>query len=46
LVLYREVAMLGISLSYIFYGLIRHWRRSRRPRTGPGNPPAAEARSL
>lgn len=31
LVKYREIAALGICLAYIFYGLIRHWRR--RPRT-------------
>jgi CDP-diacylglycerol--serine O-phosphatidyltransferase len=30
LVLYREVAVLGTFLFYIFYGLIRHWRRRTR----------------
>jgi CDP-diacylglycerol--serine O-phosphatidyltransferase len=26
---FREVALLGLFLMYIFFGLIRHWRRSR-----------------
>ena len=30
---YREVALLSISLGYIFFGLFRHWRR---PRAGGG----------
>ena len=29
LVIYREVALLGTCLGYIFFGLIRHWRRGR-----------------
>ena len=33
-VLYKEYALLGVCLSYIFYGLIRHWRRPH------GHPPA------
>ena len=28
-VVLKEVALLAICLSYIFYGLIRHWRRVR-----------------
>ncbi len=28
--LFKEVAVLGVCLGYIFFGLIRHWRR-RRP---------------
>jgi len=28
--LYKEVAVLGLCLSYVFFGLIRHWRRPRR----------------
>ncbi len=30
-VLYKEVTLLCICLAYIFFGLIRHWRRSRFP---------------
>lgn len=37
--LYKEVAMLGVCLGYIFYGLFRHWRRGRKP----ANPSAPEA---
>src|SRR5476651_584386 len=29
IMLYKEVGLLACTLSYIFYGLIRHWRRSR-----------------
>lgn len=35
IVFYREVAMLSTCLGYIFYGLIRHWRRPRPPRSLP-----------
>jgi CDP-diacylglycerol--serine O-phosphatidyltransferase len=28
-VLYKEIAALGICLGYIFFGLFRHWRRPR-----------------
>jgi CDP-diacylglycerol--serine O-phosphatidyltransferase len=31
-VLFKEYAMVCICLGYIFYGLIRHWRRPARPR--------------
>jgi CDP-diacylglycerol---serine O-phosphatidyltransferase len=30
-VLYREVTFLCACLGYIFFGLIRHWKRRRRP---------------
>jgi CDP-diacylglycerol--serine O-phosphatidyltransferase len=36
LVLYKEYALLGVCLSYIFYGLYRHWRRP--PVSHPGSP--------
>ncbi len=31
IVLFKEYAFLGVCLGYIFYGLIRHWRRPRMP---------------
>jgi CDP-diacylglycerol--serine O-phosphatidyltransferase len=31
-VLFKEVGLLGCALGYIFFGLIRHWRRVRLPR--------------
>jgi CDP-diacylglycerol--serine O-phosphatidyltransferase len=30
LLMFKEVAFLCVSLGYIFYGIIRHWRRLRR----------------
>jgi CDP-diacylglycerol--serine O-phosphatidyltransferase len=36
---FKEYALLGVCLSYIFFGLIRHWRRS-----SPSPAPAAPAR--
>jgi len=42
LLLYKEVAVLAACLAYIFFGLIRHWRRPRtgsRPKISPGSPP-------
>jgi CDP-diacylglycerol--serine O-phosphatidyltransferase len=36
LVWFRQVGLLVVCLGYIFFGLIRHWRR---PRTAPGGPP-------
>jgi CDP-diacylglycerol--serine O-phosphatidyltransferase len=33
-ILYKEIAVLGICLAYIFFGLFRHLR-NRRPRIGP-----------
>jgi CDP-diacylglycerol--serine O-phosphatidyltransferase len=41
LFIYKEVAVLVAFLSYVFFGLIRHWRRPRfpvKPKSGP--PPA------
>jgi CDP-diacylglycerol--serine O-phosphatidyltransferase len=32
-IVFKEVAFMGVCLGYIFFGLIRHWRRSRLPRT-------------
>jgi CDP-diacylglycerol--serine O-phosphatidyltransferase len=29
LVLFKEFGLLACTLSYIFFGLIRHWRRAR-----------------
>ncbi len=37
-ILYKEATLLCICLGYIFYGLIRHWRRSR----GQGRPATAQ----
>ena len=38
-VLFKEVALLCACLGYIFYGLIRQWRRPGRPRPPlPANP--------
>jgi CDP-diacylglycerol--serine O-phosphatidyltransferase len=34
---FKEYAVLGVCLTYIFYGLIRHWRRPSIP---PSTPPA------
>jgi CDP-diacylglycerol---serine O-phosphatidyltransferase len=28
-IIFKEVAFMGLCLGYIFFGLIRHWRRSR-----------------
>jgi len=40
-IFYKEIAVLGICLGYIFFGLIRHIRRSRpTPEAGPPPPPA------
>ena len=33
--IFREFAMLGLCLGYIFFGLVRHWWRSRAPRPAP-----------
>jgi CDP-diacylglycerol--serine O-phosphatidyltransferase len=29
--LYHEIALLGVCIAYIAFGLIRHWRRHRKP---------------
>jgi CDP-diacylglycerol--serine O-phosphatidyltransferase len=44
IVLYKEIALLGICLGYILYGLIRHWRRQRALRlaTVRGSPPTPQ----
>ncbi|ACB74242.1 CDP-diacylglycerol--serine O-phosphatidyltransferase [Opitutus terrae] len=34
-VLFKEVAVLGVCLGYIFFGLVRHWRR---PHVAHGHP--------
>jgi CDP-diacylglycerol---serine O-phosphatidyltransferase len=34
MVVFREVAFMGLCLGYIFYGVLRHWRRGRMPK-GP-----------
>ena len=41
---YKEYALLGACLAYIFFGLVRHWRRPARSslRSKPPAPPAAE----
>jgi CDP-diacylglycerol--serine O-phosphatidyltransferase len=31
-VFYKEVGMLCVCLGYIFFGLVRHWRRQARVR--------------
>ncbi len=33
IIVFKEVAFMGVCLGYIFFGLIRHWRRPRAPRT-------------
>ncbi len=38
---YKEYALLGVCLTYIFYGLIRHWRRPAHvPHSPHSHPPA------
>ncbi len=41
LVTFKEFAVLGAALGYIFFGLIRHWRRARPTlhQKFPSNPP-------
>lgn len=34
IVVFREVAFLCVCLGYVFFGLIRHWRRARRAAAG------------
>ena len=38
IVLFKEVGLLGCALGYIFFGLLRHWRRWRK---GILHPPAS-----
>ncbi len=40
LLLFKEFALLGVCLSYIFYGLYRHWRRPPQLLGGQGGNPA------
>jgi CDP-diacylglycerol--serine O-phosphatidyltransferase len=35
LILFKEFGLLACTLSYIFFGLIRHWRRARVTRKQP-----------
>jgi CDP-diacylglycerol--serine O-phosphatidyltransferase len=28
-VVYKEIAFMGLCLGYIFFGLVRHWRRPK-----------------
>lgn len=42
LAVYKEVAMLAACLGYIFFGLIRHWRRGRAGKSRP-KPPLSSA---
>lgn len=37
-IFYKEVAVLGICLAYVFFGLLRHVRRSRQPGSNPKDP--------
>lgn len=41
IVVFKEVAVLCVCLGYIFFGLVRHWRRGRR-----GHPPVAREMSI
>lgn len=34
-VLFKEIAVLCVCLGYIFFGLFRHWRRTRKLRSSP-----------
>ena len=34
-VVLKEIALLVICLSYIFFGLVRHWRRARQAKLVP-----------
>jgi CDP-diacylglycerol--serine O-phosphatidyltransferase len=39
--LYKEIAMVGICFGYLFFGLFRHWRRSRKTAHRAGRGTAA-----
>ena len=41
---YKEIAVLGICLSYIFFGLFRYVRRSKHPNDPPH--PASTSKSV
>jgi CDP-diacylglycerol--serine O-phosphatidyltransferase len=32
IIVFKEVAFMGLCLGYIFFGLVRHWKRARSPR--------------
>jgi CDP-diacylglycerol--serine O-phosphatidyltransferase len=34
-VLFKEVAFLCVCLGYVFFGLVRHWRRSQNRLSAP-----------
>lgn len=40
---YKEVALLGLTLGYIFFGLIRHWRKKPPTRSKPAGGSAASS---
>jgi CDP-diacylglycerol--serine O-phosphatidyltransferase len=41
LALFKEIALMAVAMGYIFFGLIRHWRRPRAaPRLKPPTTPA------
>lgn len=37
IVMFKEIAVMCVCLGYIFFGLFRHWRRSRRAQIAPPN---------
>lgn len=40
-IMFKEIGVLCVCLGYIFFGLVRSWRRSRRPTpANPATPPA------
>jgi len=41
IVMFKEVAFVCTCLGYIFFGLIRHWRRHRQSHRSTGSPPSA-----
>ena len=43
IVAFKEIALLGTCLGYIFFGLFRHWRRVKFPRTKEVSEPASNA---
>ena len=45
-IMFKEVAVLFVCLGYIFFGLIRQFRRSRRPQTGAAEAQKAPPNSL
>jgi CDP-diacylglycerol--serine O-phosphatidyltransferase len=42
-IFYKEIAVLGICLAYVFFGLLRHLRRSRQPGMSPKESPPNSA---